>query len=545
MNFDSSFFVLPDHFELKHMNRKFYLIAVLFAGQQAVAQIPEDALRMSWNVPSGSARSQAIGGAMGSLGGEITNLWVNPAGLGFYKTSELVLSPGLTLAGSKGSFRETDATADRLTRFNLGASGLVFGYGDKYSRWTSKAFSIGVNRTANFAGSTYYKGTNDYSSFTEPLANDFFNYYANQRDNNPSLTDEQIIQNGINDYSLSLLTRMALYTYLVDVKPGPGGQGTVFSRAEDIGTVNQEFQSTTKGGITEIALGFAANMDDKLYIGGSVGIPIVNYQRNSMFRESDPTSNDQNEFSYSKYTEEFTSKGVGFNAKLGVIFKPVERLRIGFAAHSPSLYALKEKTISKMVTDLEPSFDPGFPVDSITSTVLNNNEDPTFKYDLVSPWKFMVSGSYVLNEVEDISRQRGFITADIEYVTYGSSKFKEAEDNGEGEYFKQVTEAVKQSYKGAFNFRVGGELKFNTIMTRLGFAYYGNPYEDKELKAHKMNVSGGLGYRDKGIFIDLTYVHSLNKDVHFPYRVDAPRANTYATIKDNSGNVMLTFGIKL
>ncbi|WP_315821627.1 hypothetical protein [Paraflavitalea speifideaquila] len=111
------------------MNRKLYLIAVLLAGQQAMAQIPEDALRMSWNVPQGSARSQAIGGAMGALGGEITNLWVNPAGLGFYKTSELVLSPGFTMARSKGSFRETDATADKLNRFNLGASGFVFGWG--------------------------------------------------------------------------------------------------------------------------------------------------------------------------------------------------------------------------------------------------------------------------------------------------------------------------------------------------------------------------------------------------------------------------------
>jgi hypothetical protein len=522
------------------MNRKFYLIAALFATQQAVAQIPEDALRMSWNVPSGSARSQAIGGAMGALGGEITNLWVNPAGLGFYKTSELVLSPGFTLARSKGNFRETDAKADGLNRFNLGASGLVFGFGDKYSKWTSKSFTIGVNRVANFAGTYYYKGTNDYSSFSEPLANEFFNYYSGVKDANPSLSNEAIVEMGINNQSLSLQTRMALYTFLLDVD----NNNTVFSRAEDLGIVNQEKTVITKGGITELAFGFASNMDDKLYLGLGIGIPIVNYQRTSTFTESDPTPA-LNDFNYSTYYEEFSSKGVGVNAKLGLIFKPIERLRLGVAVHSPSLYALKDKTNSKMVTDLETSFDPDFPKDSITSATLYNGANPEFKYDLVSPWKFLVSGSYVLNEVEDVSRQRGFISADIEYVTYGSSRFNEAEDNGEGEYFKQVTEAVKQSYKGAFNFRVGGELKFNTIMTRLGFGYYGNPYEDKELKGHKMNVSGGLGYRDKGIFIDLTYVHSLNKDIDFPYRVDAPRANTYATIKDNSSNIMLTFGIKL
>ena len=83
-------------------------------------------------------------------------------------------------------------------------------------------------------------------------------------------------------------------------------------------------------------------------------------------------------------------------------------------------------------------------------------------------------------------------------------------------------------------------------MARLGFAYYGNPYQDKEfLKASRMNLSGGLGYRHKGMFIDLTYVHRINKDVNFPYRVNAPQANTFANLKENGGNVMLTLGFKI
>jgi hypothetical protein len=529
------------------MNRKFYIIAALLIGQQATAQLPEDALRMSWNVPGGSARYMAIGGAMGSLGGEISALFVNPAGLGFYKTSELVLSPGLSLSNSKGTFREMSATADKFNRFNLGTSGLVFGSPTRPgSNWTSKAFSIGVNRVANFNNRVYYKGLNDYSSFTEPLANEFFNYYANAKDNNPGLTNAQVIDNALNDNNVSLLTKMALYTYLVDVD-SVNGQSTVFSRAEAVGLVQQEHEINTKGGITEIAMGFAGNMDDKLYFGGSVGIPIVNYERSSRYTESDP-SGELNDFNSTSYYENYSSKGVGFNLKLGMIFKPIEKVRIGVTVHTPSWYALKDKTSGKMVTDVENLFGPGKGIDSVSSSVFNNGgNDPQFKYDLVSPWKFMLSGSYVLHEVEDVSQQRGFITADVEYVAYGGSKFKAAEDNGNGdvEYYKQVTEAVKQSYKGALNFRVGGELKFNTLMTRLGFAYYGNPYDDKELKAHKMNVSGGVGYRDKGIFVDLTYVYSLNKDVNFPYRLDAPRANTFAEIKDNTSNVMLTFGIKL
>ena len=80
-------------------------------------------------------------------------------------------------------------------------------------------------------------------------------------------------------------------------------------------------------------------------------------------------------------------------------------------------------------------------------------------------------------------------------------------------------------------------------MARLGFAYYGNPYKDAALKANRMLLSGGLGYRNKGVFVDLTYVHNISKDVNFPYRLE-DRANTFATVKQQKGNAMLTVGFK-
>src|SRR6478672_2063675 len=73
------------------------------------AQTPEEALRLGWNNSGGTARYRAIGGAMGSLGGDITAAYVNPAGLGLYKTNEFVLSPAFSFSNVKGNFRGTDA----------------------------------------------------------------------------------------------------------------------------------------------------------------------------------------------------------------------------------------------------------------------------------------------------------------------------------------------------------------------------------------------------------------------------------------------------
>ena len=521
------------------MIRKFYLPFFIFLSFQATAQLPEDAIRMSWNIPSGTARNQAIGGAMGSLGGEISSLFVNPAGLGFYKTGEFVLTPGVAFPKGKSEYFGTKASTDRTTNFHFGTSGIVWGYGERYSRWTGKAFSIGVNRTANFNSTMVYEGQNNYSSFSEPLANEFYNYYIQRKENNPSLSNQRIIDDALNSETVSVQTKMALYTYLVDIDSA-NGSSTVFSRSESVGVVDQKQTISTKGGITEVAIGFAGNMDDKFYLGGSIGVPIVNYERTSILRESD-ASTASNDFRFSSLEENYTSSGLGINLKLGAIFKPVEYVRIGLGLHTPTIYGLKDLTTTKMVTDVEQLFAPASGLDSVESAVFG--ADPEIRYDLVSPWKFMLSGSYVFREAEDINRQKGFITADIEYATYGSSRFSAADDIVENQH-DAVNDAVKAIYKGAFNFRVGGELKFKTLMTRLGFAHYGKPYDDKNLKGRKMNISGGLGYRNKGIFLDLTYVHSLNKDVHFPYRVEAPRANTFAEVAESNGSVLLTLGLK-
>jgi hypothetical protein len=80
-------------------------------------------------------------------------------------------------------------------------------------------------------------------------------------------------------------------------------------------------------------------------------------------------------------------------------------------------------------------------------------------------------------------------------------------------------------------------------MARLGFAYYTNPYKDFAFKANRMMLSGGLGYRNHGFFLDLTYVYTVKKDVDLPYRLE-DRDNTFANLKQHQGNIIGTIGIK-
>lgn len=518
------------------MKKTLYLAALLFAAQEISAQVPEDAIRMSWNAPSGTARNQAIGGVAGSLGGDITSMFVNPAGLGFYKTNEFVISPGLSLLNGTANFRGTRSSAESFTKFNLGTTGFVWGETNPRSRWANKSFSLAINRTANFNGKVYYEGLNNFSSISESFAEEFANSGYD-------------IGAELFTVPVSLGTKLAVYNYLIDT-------ATINNNTEVVGlpllsslingtTANlyQQRDIETKGGITEIAFGFAANKDDKIYLGASIGLPILNYERRSAFIESDMEKNIDS-FDLVSYEENYRVQGIGVNARLGLIVKPSNEVRFGLGITTPTLYGLREKTTGSMFTSLPDYLDGDGTSSADEHTIYTDNDAdvPEYRYDVVSPWKFLASATYMIGAVEDVTKQKGFITADIEYVTHGSSRFFAA-DGYDDEYYDGVNDAVKLEYKGAVNVRVGGEMKFNPVMARLGFSYYGSPYRETEFDARRMNISGGLGYRNRGLFVDLTYVHGLNKDVDFPYRL-ADKANTFAQTSNRNGNIILTFGVK-
>jgi hypothetical protein len=486
------------------------------------AQLPEDALRLSWLPQSGTARNQALGGVMGSLGGDITATFVNPAGLGFYKTNELVFSPGFNFLTNKADFRGTQAKESKGS-FNLGTSGIVLGFPGRGNK--SSAMSIAVNRTANFNNSLTYRGSNDFSSFSEQFAAELAG------------SGIDIGTPNLEQTNLSLGTKMAIYTYLIDTATINGSR-QVIGLPEYLASRDQETNIVTKGGVTEIALGLASNSNDRFYIGGTLGLPIVNYSRRSSFTESDPTTNPNNGFDYANFTESTTTRGVGVNLKAGMIFKPVEALRIGLAVHTPTLYGLRDTYTSTMTTASE-----DFPVATVSSELFTGNAPAQYDYDLVTPWKLLLSGSYVFGENEDVTKQRGFISADVEYISYKGNSFKSAANSTDVSYYNDINNTIDQVYNSNFNVKVGGELKFETIMARAGFAHYGNPYADKELKAGRNFASAGVGYRDKGLFLDLTYVYAMQNDVNFPYRL-SDKANTFAQTKINGGTIMLTAGIK-
>jgi len=131
------------------------------------AQEPADALRYSWMVPGGTARIKAIGGAMGSLGGDITATFVNPAGLALYNTGDFVISPAYQFGKTKSTYLN-HTEKDNTNKFTWGTTGFVIGMGgNPKSTVRSSALSIAYNRMGDFNSNILYRGQNNHLLFAE------------------------------------------------------------------------------------------------------------------------------------------------------------------------------------------------------------------------------------------------------------------------------------------------------------------------------------------------------------------------------------------
>ena len=251
-----------------------------------------------------------------------------------------------------------------------------------------------------------------------------------------------------------------------------------------------------------------------------------------------------NNFDFASIEQRLETNGNGLNLKVGVIYRPAPFWRFGLAIHTPTWLRLTDIYSATVTTDTENYKS----LQTQSSSTFTNGEDAQFSYFHFTPYRFLVSGSYVINETEDVTRQKGFLTADLEYVNYKASSFRvdPEMDNSQStrNYFSELNTAIDNAYRGALNLRVGGELKFTTLMTRVGVALLGNPYQKNHSPAaSRLQLSGGLGYRNKGNFIDLTYVHTSGTDTHYAYRLTQQPVEG-AAIQSQGTRVVLTFGHK-
>jgi len=495
------------------MKRVYLLVVAVFSiFTYATAQNVDDALRYSQIFYGGTARFMSMGGAFTALGGDISSLSQNPAGIGVFRASELTITPQLFQIKTTAGFNGT--SINNLSNFNLNQIGIVSNLISTSKETGLMSLNIGYsfNRTNNYNQSVLIKGVNNSSSMA-----DYWAALGNQN-------------GGISYNNLSGAEQNAFDAWLMDTVTGSGGKNyaTAFSNYGD--NPPSKYGQTVRrlisneGTSGEHAFSIGGNYSNKLFFGATIGISTVSYTSHYEHLESvnTPLISQLSNFTY---TDHFEDKGTGYSIKLGAIFKPVDAVRIGLAFHSPTWYRFNEY----FYNDLSTHFTDGGHYDFSTTA-------DRFRYKLATPYRLLAGVGVQIQKI-------ALIDVDYEYVDYSSSKFSNLGDTYD---YSDKNMEIKNSLQAASSIRIGGELRLNKLYLRSGYGYYGKAFKSNEDNANLdyTSLSFGAGFREQNISIDFGYTNIKYSQKYFLYPVDLgvePAVSDLSTVRSM---FTLTIGYK-
>jgi len=131
--------------------KKIYLPLLAVCGflqTQAQEFNPADAIRIGTQQVNGSARFNAMGGAFGALGGDVSALQINPAGSALFNYNNFSFTGNVQIQKNNSLFNGSSSTA-KESDLNLSNFGAVFVIDSKNQDQALKKVTIGLSYNSN------------------------------------------------------------------------------------------------------------------------------------------------------------------------------------------------------------------------------------------------------------------------------------------------------------------------------------------------------------------------------------------------------------
>ena len=470
------------------------------------AQNELDAERMSMGGLAGTARVQGMGGAFSAAGGDFSAATLNPAGFALYKRSDFMFTTGLRFTRNQGALLGQQES-DYRTRMGLTNMGLVIqGNYEPYSQYgrdqqkgpklRSYSFHAGFNQLENYYRHTQAQGFNADNSFSSYLAN-----------RAQGATPSQL--------PFGSLAEMGYFVWLID----PNAADSTRYTAAAPSNVNQSVRRIETGRLNEWNFGMSGNFEDVVYAGITLGVRSLDYRSNFEFTEEDTrnvhgswgtynaATADSVGFRRLTYSEEFNTTGTGVNIGFGVIVRPADFVRLGLSAQSPTWYSLTDQYTSSLNNTSDAN-----------QTYRYNSDAGFFEYSFTTPYRVTGGASFVIAKAL-------LLNADVDMLDYRTSRFTSTTYG-----FRAENQTIRNMFDRAYNYRFGAEYKYGPVYFRSGFAWFdpvmnetGNSYSDvtsngvMRINAGRRFITGGLGYREEGFYIDLALVNQRFQDKYSAY----------------------------
>ncbi|MCM1336054.1 MAG: hypothetical protein NC187_06405 [Candidatus Amulumruptor caecigallinarius] len=533
-------------------------LATLAAPASLMAQTAVEAMQISRDELRGTARFMSMGGAFGALGGDLSTLSHNPAGLGIYRSSEVGVTLDIDIMSTKGESALSSETqnhtraycpnfgyvgswktgSELMPYFNWGVTyGRVRNYNRRYRALMPMDGTSLSNHVASYSGG--YTGDELYSG-------DYLNPYIGS--NAPWMSI--LMYNGaeINPTSTDTYMGLAEQGYTT-------GSAGVY--------VDQ------RGYMDEYSINFGGNFVNKVYWGIGIGIIDVDMDRYTSYGESLDDANVPYQTNsglgvrpgIADYTLDSYNHvwGTGVNVKLGVIVKPINELRLGLAVHTPTWYSLSSESSASVIGDFSTTMSDGTVNRLRTDTYTNDGILDYFEWSLKSPWRFSVSAAGVIGT-------KAIISAEYEYRPYQSMRLSLPD----GWDVNVANDDAKNYYQATNTLRLGAEYRVTPAFSlRAGYSYVSAPakgsdevnsllanpdtridtdgfYDTGTTPSFRMDdstnyITCGLGYRYQMFYIDAAYVYRSHKSTFYSW--SSSQAPT-ASLTDHDSNIVLTAGLR-
>ena len=501
----------------------------------------------------GTARSAGMAGAMTSLGGDMSVLSINPAGLGMYRTNEVVLTPmiGITHSINDDPSYERNNSI-RFAMSNFGGVGKVY---EGSGKLVAVNLGFAYNRLADLNYRTSFYRPENQSSIA--------GVFARQLQQSGMRSDDFYDSNDYFDWwRIDPKYWGAALGYRCGLVYDKDSNGNQRAWAPDMyGTspsVGQYMSLESRGSIGEYALSIGMNIDNKVYVGATVGLHSI-YQRRDMYYGEGysyaagdaPTGR---ELEYFNYNQTAIVDGTGVNFKLGVTYRPIQALRLAVAFHTPTAYTLDYSYQAAMLSRVK---------DNATGTIIS--PDPEAMTDIwrdngpnswnfSSPVRLLCGASYTFGD-------KAIISVDYERDWYNTIRC------GETPVGEDVYDDFFRNYlKGSNTVRVGVEVKpIPIVALRAGYSFNGSMLKDESVvfsspvTYQTQYATAGVGVSFGYMFVDLAYqyVAARQTDYRLFYALDQTgEVNSMGNIElydDYSGlfstrrtghNVIMTLGFR-
>jgi hypothetical protein len=504
------------------------------------AQGEVEAGRMSRNDLYGTARGMAMGGAFGALGGDLTGVAINPAGIAVYRSSEVVGTVDLSQESSKVGNVNRDKTTFKFD--NLGFVGYFPLRGNTIPFIN---FGFAYNKVKSFNKKmAAYNGKPD-SSLMDYIAD------ISTSEN----VDPAKIGSNKNPFDLGApwLTALGVKSYLIF--PYQDEQGYFYLPLHQEHITNS-LALVEKGSVNNYDFTLGTALGKKVNVGLTLSVTDIYYKLSSRYSEEFEKGEDAG-FDLRNY---LTTEGAGVGAKIGVIFRPINELRIGVAYHTPVWCSLTDTYSAEME-------------ENVTEYVIDNDSDyepgKTFSGLYGHDYRFRTPDKWVMS-IAGVVDNRFIASLDYEITNYHKMKFKGDTDAIDAEsMYDSDNRYISEDYEPTSTVRVGFEYRFTPqFYGRLGYAWMQNPYETEYRKGNKETAiagsttiyriegdasyfTGGVGYRfSRNFYLDFAVVYKTQKDDLYPYpNVFDDEGNKFIdaspfTLKNSNIKGLLTLGYK-